>query len=488
MTEQFRNSNFEIRHFGNVGRRTSDCEPRNVMDGLKVKEIVEATKGALLAGKPDQRVERFSTDTRTLRSGDLFIALKGKTFDGHAFLSEALAKGAMGCVVSSPPGVALPPGCAVIQVEETQWALGQIARCWRRRYPARIVAITGSNGKTTTKEMTGSILRQRYRVLVSSGNLNNLIGVPLTLFQLGPEHQVAVLELGMNASGEIHRLAEIAEPDVGVITNIGEAHLEFFGSVDEVAEAKGELLPFLRGDRMAVLNFDDPYFTRLRSQVPGRLLTFGLGARADIRAEGIRVRADGQTRFTLCADRQRRQVRLSVPGRLNVPNALAAAAAGRALGLDLDAIATGLEQAPAAPMRMQTGLHSSGAVIINDAYNANPTSMAVALEAFFRMTKGKEAIVVLGDMLELGSVSEAAHRKVGTLVARGRPRLLITVGDRARAIGEGAASTGLQASRIQCCGDHAEAQAVLRRHMKKDRWVLLKASRGMGLEKLLEGL
>lgn len=460
----------------------------NQMGGLAIKEIVAATKGTLLTGKSDQRVESFSTDTRTLRSGDLFVALNGKTFDGHAFLPQAVAKGATGCVVSSPPGIDLRPGFAVIQVEETLSALGQIANCWRRRYPVRVVVITGSNGKTTTKEMTGSVLRQGYRVLISTGNLNNLVGVPLTLFRLRPEHQAAILELGMNTRGEIHRLAEITAPDVGVITNVGEAHLEFLGSVEEVAEAKGELLPFLSGDRIAVLNLDDAYCRRLVPEVRGALLTFGLHPRADVRAEGIRVQRAGGTLFTVCAGKKRQPVRLNVPGRLNVPNALAAAAVGIALGLDLDAIATGLEQAPAVPMRMEKSVHSAGAVIINDAYNANPTSMAAALETFFHMAKGKETIVVLGDMLELGSVSEAAHRKVGARVARGRPTLLITVGDKARAIGEEAARKGLQAKKIRGCGDHTEAQAVLRAHLRKDRWVLLKASRGMGLEGILEGL
>jgi UDP-N-acetylmuramoyl-tripeptide--D-alanyl-D-alanine ligase len=458
------------------------------MEGLTVKEVVEATKGTLVAGDPDREMASFSTDSRTLKPGDLFISLKGKSFDGHAFLSGAAAKGALGCVVSAPPSIPLPPGFVVIQVEETQWALGQIAECWRRRYPARVVVITGSNGKTTTKEMTGSVLRQGYRVLVSSGNLNNLIGVPLTLFQLRREHQAAVLELGMNARGEIHRLAEMAQPDVGVITNIGEAHLEFLGSVEEVAEAKGELLPFLTGDRVAVLNRDDPYLTRLFPRVRGRLITFGLDGRADVRAERVRSGRDGQTLFTLAAGRKERSVRLNTPGRLNVWNALAAAAVGTAFGLDLDAIAAGLEQAPAAPMRMERILHPSGAVIVNDAYNANPTSMAASLEAFVQLSKGREAIVVLGDMLELGSVSEAAHRRIGALVARGRPALLIAVGERARAIGEGAALNGLDVTRIHYCRDHGEARAVLRAHVTRAPWILLKASRGMGLEKLLEGL
>ncbi|MFQ5803753.1 MAG: UDP-N-acetylmuramoyl-tripeptide--D-alanyl-D-alanine ligase [Candidatus Methylomirabilales bacterium] len=458
------------------------------MPVLAVKELVAVTKGTLVAGAPDRGVERFSTDSRTLEPGDLFVALKGRTFDGQAFLPQALTRGAMGCVVSSPPGIPLSPGFVVIQVEDTQWALGQIANLWRRKVPVQVVAITGSNGKTTTKEMTGSILRQGYRVLVSSGNLNNLVGVPLSLFRLREDHQVAVLELAMNARGEIRRLAEMAEPDVGVITNIGQAHLEFLGSVEEVAEAKGELLPFLSGDRVTVLNQDDPHLTPLLPRVRGRILTFGLAARADVRGERIRMSRDGQTHFTLCAGSKSQPIHLHVPGRMNVSNALAAAAVGVALGLDLDAIAAGLEGAPAAAMRMEKILHSSGAVIINDAYNANPTSMAAALETFFRMTREEEAIVVLGDMLELGSGSEAAHREVGALAARGRPALLITVGERARAIGEGAALQGFDAARIHCCRGHEEAEAVLRAQLTRTPWILVKASRGMKLEKLLEGL
>lgn len=458
------------------------------MPVLAVKEVVAVTKGTLVAGLPDRGIERLSTDTRTLEAGDLFVALKGKTFDGLAFLPQALTRGALGCVVSSPPKIPLPPDFVVIQVEDTQWALGQIANLWRRQVPVRVVAITGSNGKTTTKEMTGAVLRQGYRVLVSSGNLNNLVGVPLTLFRLREDHQVAVLELAMNARGEIHRLAEMAEPDVGVITNIGEAHLEFLGSVEEVAEAKGELLPFLNGDRVAVLNRDDPYLTPLFSRARGRLLTFGLDAHADVRGERIRLSKDGQTHFTLCTGSARQPMRLHVPGRMNVLNALAAAAVGVALGVDLEAIAAGLEGAPVASMRMNKIVHPSGAVIINDAYNANPTSMAAALETFFGMARKKEAIVVLGDMLELGSVSEAAHRKVGTLVAGMRPARVITVGERARAIGEGASLHGYDSSRIHCCRDHEEAQTVLRAQLPRTPWIFVKASRGMKLEKILEGL
>jgi len=456
--------------------------------GMTVAELTEASKGRLISGDPHLRIGSFSTDTRTLQRGDLFIALQGKTFDGHHFLQEALRRGAVGFVVSSSPQIPIPAGCVVIQVGDTERALGDMANLWRRRCPVQVVAITGTNGKTTTKEMTGSVLRKRYRVLTSSGNLNNLIGLPLSLFQLRREHEVAVLELGMSARGEIQRLAAIAEPDVGVITNIGEAHLEFLGSVQEVAEAKGELLPFLAGQRLAVLNLDDPYLNGLLPRVQGRLHTFGLNSSADVRGEQVRIGKGGRTHFTLVVGRRRERVHLNAPGYPNVYNALAAAAVGSALGLDLKVIVAGLEEAKGVTMRMQKLIHPSGAVIVNDAYNANPSSMAVALETFFTMVKGKDPIVVLGDMLELGVGSEAAHRRVGAILARYRPGRLITLGEQAREIGVGAETAGFDRQRISHCQSHSEAQKVLRPYCRPGRWIFLKASRGMQLEKVLEGL
>jgi UDP-N-acetylmuramoyl-tripeptide--D-alanyl-D-alanine ligase len=457
-------------------------------NGVTVAELTEACKGRLMSGDPKVRISSFSTDTRTLKQGDLFIALRGKTFDGHDFLQGALKRGAVGVVISSSPQIPLPAGCVVIQVRDTEWALGEMANLWRRRYLVQVVAITGTNGKTTTKEMSGSVLRKRYRVLTSPGNLNNLIGLPLSLFQLRQDHEVAVLELGMSARGEIHRLAEIAEPDVGVITNIGEAHLEFLGSVGEVAEAKGELLPFLAGERLAILNLDDPYLGGLLPRVRGRLLTFGLNSSADVRGEQIRIMKGGRTHFTLVTGGRRVRVHLNAPGYPSVYNALAAAAVGFAFGLDLELIVAGLEEAKGATMRMQKILHPSGAVIVNDAYNANPSSMAVALETFFIMVKGKDAILVLGDMLELGAGAEAAHRRVGAVLGRYRPGRLITLGERAREIGAGAEAAGLDRQRIHHCQNHSEAREVLRPYCRPGHWIFLKASRGMHLEKVLEGL
>ncbi|HEV8662866.1 MAG TPA: UDP-N-acetylmuramoyl-tripeptide--D-alanyl-D-alanine ligase [Candidatus Methylomirabilis sp.] len=459
------------------------------MDGvsLSVKEVLEATGGALLAGSPAAAFATFSTDTRSLTPGALFFALKGERFDGHAFLAEAVARGAAGAVVAAPPGEGPRPP-VLLRVRDPRHALGQVAGCWRRRHKVQVVAVTGTNGKTTTKEMVAAVLARRYRVLASPGNLNNLVGVPLALFRLAPEHEVAVVELGMSAPGEIGRLAEICEPDVGIITNVGEGHLEFLGSVEAVAAAKGEMLPFLGGDKTAILCADDPQSRPLLPRVKGRLLTFGLSGRADVRAGAIRVSKVRRTSFTLSASGGTARVRLPIPGRHNILNALAAAAAGVALGVPVKAIAAGLAAAPVQPMRMQRVSLASGAVAYNDAYNANPNSMAAALEAFAAVRGPGRTILVLGDMLELGAHAPEAHRRVGRLAASLGPDRLIAVGGSAAALAEGARAGGLPADRIVLCREVAEARVALAEETAPGVWVFVKASRGVGLERVLEGL
>ncbi len=459
------------------------------MDGvtLSVKEILDATGGTLLAGSPEAAFANFSTDTRTLTPGALFFALKGVRFDGHAFLAEAAARGAAGAVVTSAPaGRPHPP--VLLGVRDAQPALGEVALLWRRRHKVQVVAVTGTNGKTTTKEMVAAVLARRYRVLASPGNLNNLVGVPLALFRLAPEHEVAVLELAMNAPGEIGRLSEICEPDLGIITNVGEGHLEFLGSVEGVAAAKGEMLPFLGGDKTAILNADDPLSRPLLRRVKGRLLTFGLSGRADVRAGAIRVSKVRRTSFTLSTSGGTARVRLPIPGRHNILNALAAAAAGVALGVPVKAIAAGLAAAAVQPMRMQRLTHPSGAVLYNDAYNANPSSMAAALEAFAGVRGPGRTILVLGDMLELGEHAPEAHRRVGCLAAALQPDRLIAVGAQATALAEGAKEAGLSDARIVVCRETAEARGALAADLAPGTWVFLKASRGVGLERVLEGL
>ncbi|MFN3477572.1 MAG: UDP-N-acetylmuramoyl-tripeptide--D-alanyl-D-alanine ligase, partial [Candidatus Methylomirabilales bacterium] len=453
------------------------------MDSLSVQEILEATEGRLLRGEPSRLIRSFSTDTRTLKPGDLFIPLKGKRFDGHDFLPEAFAKGAIGALLDpqhpTPNLRSLAPDTVLLQVEDTLQALGEIAKRWRNKYPVPLVAVTGSNGKTTTKEMIRSILAQDRSVLASQGTFNNLVGLPLTLLALTPFHEAAVLELGMSALGEIRRLSEIARPDIGVITNIGEAHLESLGSLEGVARAKGELLSFLKGEKVAVLNLDDPYCNGLLPQVRGRLLTFGLNEKADLRAGRIRLRKGGGTTFVLYRGEEAVPVELPATGYHNVYNALAAAAVGCAFDLPLPRIAEGLKRTSLASMRFEKRRLASGAVLINDAYNANPTSMRAAVETFFQVKEGRRAILVLGDMLELGEASKEAHLRLGQFVARFNPDLLITVGEESEQIGEGAIASGLPAERVHPVKDRAEARACLQASLSEETWVLLKASRGM---------
>ncbi len=457
------------------------------MGSLTVQEILKATGGTLRAGSEEEVISSFSTDTRTLRPGDFFIALGGKNFDGHAFLSEAIAKKATGLLVSDTASLPSPPPLLTLAVPDTLFALGQIARAWRLKLSATVVAITGSNGKTTTKEMTRAVLQEAGAVWASPGNLNNLIGLPLTLFGLRPSHGWAVVELGMNAPGEIRRLCEICLPDVGVITNIGEAHLEFLGSLEAVAAAKAEMLPFLTGEKVTILNLDDPYLNGLLPAVRGRLLTFGFSTGADLQATEVTLEAQGTT-FVLRRGQEQERVRLPIVGYHNVVNAAAAAAVGTVSGLSLPTIARGLASITEVPMRMQMVRLTSGGTLLNDAYNANPSSMRAAITTFFEMRTGGKAILILGDMLELGAASPAAHREIGEFLAPFAPDLLLTVGSASHTIGQAAVACGMERARVHHCPDHGEARALLQAHLGPESWVLLKGSRGMRLEKIVEGL
>lgn len=475
-------------------------------DSMTLGEIAGATGGRLLAGEPGTGVGSFSTDSRTLCPGDLFIALRGPNFDGHAFVAEAIAKGASAVLAGRADALPPPPLPPTILVGDTLRALGDLAARWRRDHGGRVAAVTGTNGKTTTKEMIRAILAEGFRTHASAGNLNNLVGVPQAILQWRRREPLAVFELAMNAPGEIGRLAEIARPDVGIITNIADAHLEFLGSREAVAAAKAELLPSLEGERTAILNRDDPFFPRLAAQVRGRLLTFGLDPEADFRAEGIRPIGAEAVAFTLRAAPAAPaapEVRLPAIGRHNVLNALAAAAAGWAMGLDLGAASRGLGRASLVPMRMQRIRLPSGATVINDAYNANPASTEAAIGTFFEVRDTQRdpprrtsahplgpgaAILVLGDMLELGAHAAEAHRRVGEYLAPFGPDLVLTLGEATRATGAAAVAAGLRPEQVRHCRDHAEARALLREAMTPGTWVLLKGSRGMRLERILEGL
>ncbi len=447
--------------------------------------ILEELQGRL------QRVEikGVSIDSRTVKEGELFIAIKGDRFDGHDFVADAIGRGAWGALVERSAlekrHAAMSGLKNVIAVEDTLVSLQEMSMIHRKRFSIPFVGITGSNGKTTTKEMLAAILLRKGPVLKNEGNLNNHIGVPLTLFKLSDRHRSAIIEMGMSGLGEIETLTRLAMPSVGVITNIGPAHLQFLGSVDTVAQAKGELLEGLGSNGTAVLNADDRFFDALRAKHPGRTISFGMEERADVRADDIRQDKDA-TEFTLSAEGRKVRVRISAAGRHNVYNALAAAAAALALDLSLETIRDGLEGFRPVAMRSEIR-ESRGVTIIADCYNANPGSMQAALEMLASLRRGdRKAIAVLGDMLELGETGPEAHRAAGRTAAELGVDLLVTVGPLSVHAAEGALKAGMAKDRIVEAGTTSRAAEVLRERAKPGDTVLLKGSRGMKMEKILE--
>jgi UDP-N-acetylmuramoyl-tripeptide--D-alanyl-D-alanine ligase len=445
---------------------------------------------AQLQGRLQQmEIKGISIDSRTVREGELFIAIRGERYDGHDFVPDVIRKGAWGAIVDRSALEAKYADISglrnIIPVEDTLFSLQEMALMHRKKFTVPLIAVTGTNGKTTTKEMLASILLQRGPVLKNEGNLNNHIGVPLTLLKLEARHKAAIIEMGMSGLGEIETLARLALPSVGVITNIGPAHLQFLGSMDRVAQAKGELLQTMRSDGTAVLNADDRYFTALRNKYSGRVLSFGIDGPADVQARDI-VQARGLTDLALHADGRSVLVRLRTVGRHNVYNALAAAAAALATGLPLETVKFGLEEFRPVAMRSELKV-LNGRTVLADYYNANPASMKAALETLASLTGGKRAVAVLGDMLELGDAEVEAHRETGRTVFRLGIDLLICVGPLARHIAEGAVAAGMARNRVFEAETTARAAEILREHSRSDDTVLVKGSRGMKMERVLEG-
>ncbi len=467
-----------------------------------VPELLAATGGRLCAGAP-AAATGVSTDSRTLVPGELFIALSGPreqpvriVLDGHRFLADALRHGAWGVLVEERAlgreevarELASWPDRAVIAVPDTLQALGDLAAHHRHRMHARIVAITGSNGKTTTKEMTAAIAAARWRVHRSEGNMNNLIGLPLTLLGLESRHEVAVVELGMSHAGEIRRLAAIAAPQVGVITNVGPVHLEGVGGLAGVVAAKAEILEGIAPGGTAVLNVDDPATPGLAATWTGKIIGFGLAAAADVRAEKIEFSQQG-TSFTLVLDDgERSRVQIPWLGEHNVRNALAAAAAARCLGADGAQICTALAAARPAAMRLEVTTVKPGIRVVNDAYNANPASMRAALAALAQIDRTARRALVLGDMLELGAAAVDEHRDLGRAAAQSAPALLLAVGAFAAQTAAGAREAGLPAAAIATAPDAIAAAALLASWLRPGDLLLLKGSRGVRLERVLEML
>ena len=423
-----------------------------------------------------------TTDSRRVQPGAIFVALRGDNHDGHDYVAAALGSGAVAAIVARRPSD-LPPEAPLLVVADPLRAYGRLGRWWRDQCPARVLALTGSTGKTSTKALLDAILSPLAPTLTAPGNENNEIGVPCTLLQLTPEHRFCVLEFGMRGPGEIAYLAEISRPEIGLITNIGASHLGRLGGKEAIAQAKSELLLALPPEGRAVLNADDFFFGLLREMAPCPVVSFGLASEAQVRAEGLVLRGLEGSDFTLCVAGERLPVSLSLPGRHMVPNALAAAAAAWAAGVLPEEIRGGLSSAQGESMRCEVLTLPGSVTVINDSYNASPTSVAAALDLLASLPGRR--VLVLGDMLELGQFAQEEHRKVGRQAARTGIDRLVTVGAGAAATAESARAIGLPSVAV---GSPAEALEVLRGLLQPGDTVLVKASRGMRLEEIVEGL
>jgi UDP-N-acetylmuramoyl-tripeptide--D-alanyl-D-alanine ligase len=449
-------------------------------------EIIQATRGKGF-GRGDGSVSGVSTDSRTASPGDVFVALKGERFDGHDFIDDVSGRGVRFFVVEKS-WIAehdMPPECSVIVVSDTLRALGDLAAFHRARFSVPVIGLTGSNGKTTTKEMLAAILASSGDGLRTSGNFNNLIGLPRMLLQLSREHRWAVLEMGMSELGEIDRLAEIAQPDIGIITNALPAHLETLGTVEAVARAKGEL--FLRLDEggYAVFNADDPLISRCQSPVGVERVSFGL-RNGEIRAEDIKNHGKKGQSFTLCLPSGTIPVTLRAFGRHNIYNALAAAAAAFVLNVEPMLIKAGLESFSPYDKRF-TMEDLGGITLIDDSYNANPGSMKAALLTLRDIREEARGIAVLGDMLELGEASRDCHEELGRLAASCIDRLYV-VGKMADSVVSGALDGGLAPDSIVKASGHEDLLPDLLGVMENGDYILVKGSRGMKMEAVAEAI
>jgi len=460
---------------------------------LSVEAFAQAMAGQILTGDGGVMVNGVAIDSRETEPGAAFFAFDGENVDGHAFCLEALAAGARALVVTRSPGelahvveAASGRKAAVIKVDDATRALQRLAVAHRARLFCPVIGVTGSAGKTTTKEFLVAVLGTRDKVVATKGNRNNEIGAPLTVLDAGADTDVLVVEMAMRGTGQIAELAEIARPTIGLVTNVGVSHIELLGSQDAIAAAKAELVDAIPEQGTVFLNGDDAYTEMIAGRSCAAVLRYGLSEACDIRAEDVTVDADSCAHFTLVLPSDRVRVSLGVPGRHNIYNALASAAVAANLGIEPEAIARGLASARSGDMRMQSFTSASGVHVINDAYNASPSSMRAAVDTLAEMTSASRTIAVLGDMAELGSLTEMAHFQLGVHVARAGISVLVTVGERAKRIADGAMAEGMDPSVVRPCATVEEASEVLDDVLERGDVVLAKASRVMGLERVVE--
>lgn len=448
----------------------------------RMSDVARAAEGLFLG--EDVEVTSVAIDSREVMPGALFVALPGERTDGGRFVPEAFANGAAGVLVRDGLDVDGP----AVSVRSTGEALMMLARDERSRMSARVVAVTGANGKTSTKDMAAGVLATTFRTHASRESFNNEVGLPVTLLGAALDTEVLVVEMGARHVGDVALLCGIARPQVVIVTNVGVAHLEVFGSWERIVEASAEPVDALGVDGIALLNADDPVVAGYAERCAGRVLTFGLSPTADVRADEVTLGADGCASFTLVSAGERVPVTLSVPGEHMVSNALAATAAGVTLGVPLDLCAGALAEAAVSAWRMETFTTGDGVRVVNDAYNANPESMAAALRAARWMAGDGHLIAVLGTMAELGPIAAREHERIGELAARIRVDRLIAVGESAGPIAVAGLREGVEPENVACYDDPQEALDDVRRTARPGDLVLFKGSRVAGLERLAEAM
>jgi len=452
------------------------------METITLAQLLEAVHGRLLGddGRLDAPISQVETDSRSIHPGTLFLPLVGDRFDGHAYISAALEGGAAGCITAREPDNCLP-GKFYVKVDDTQQALRDLAMWYKNRFPIPFIGVTGSVGKTTTKDMLAAVLGVRYKVLKTEGNHNNNVGLPLTLLGLDSSCQIAVVEMGMDKFGEIDYLAGIVQPDVGVITNIGDAHIERLGSRENIFKAKCELLPHIKKDGLLVLNGDDPLLATLKGNTPVPAVFCGQGEGCGYRAQVTGGDGVSHIHCRLTTPNMDREVKIPALGEHMIYPALIAAAVGERFGLTPEQIEEGINQFVPTRMRMNVLRRGSGITILDDTYNANPQSMRAAISALAG-SRGSQKVAILGDMLELGPFAPALHAGVGEYLGTAGVDCLVAVGEQARHIAEGAREAGVP--RVIQCPTREDAKAVLSQVVCPDSTVLVKASRGMKLEEI----
>ena len=446
------------------------------MQKFSGKDILRATKGELLCGNDDFSVKRVVTDSRIVQSGDLFVPFCGETFDGHDYIDNVLQNGAAAAL--SEKDIKSENG-AVIKVKSTLDALGAIAAEYLRFYPIPVVGITGSVGKTSTKDMISAVLARKFDILKSTGNHNNEIGMPLTILEKEENHNMAVLEMGMSAFGELDYLANIARPAVAVITNIGMSHIENLGSQEGILKAKLEICNYFNDENVLIVNGDDKFLKNIKKDFP--IVRYGSGENCDVRAVDIKNNGILGSDFTLVMDGKKYPAEVKAPGMHNVYNALAAIAVGVHYGISPEECIKGVAAAEMTDMRMS--IEKSGeTIILKDFYNAAPDSIRASLEVL-KTVKGHRRVAVLGDVLEMGSFAEEEHRKLGKSV-NDAADVLITAGENAKFIAEGAKDAGM--SEVISFDDTDAAAENIKNIVKDGDCILIKASRGMKFEKIYQ--